>query len=68
VNRDRRDRVLDWREELNRLEPDLPNLPAAARLAVHATVEGFLREDAEAGIGPRVSEAALLARTLDDAA
>jgi hypothetical protein len=46
VNRDSRDRILDWREELRRLEPDLPRLPAAARLAVRTTVERFLREDA----------------------
>jgi len=43
---ERRDRILDWREELHRLEPELPDLPAAARRAVQAVVEDFLREDA----------------------
>ena len=62
VNRDCRDRIVDWREELSRLEPDLPRLPAAARLAVRTTVERFLREDAEAGAQMRQS------RALDDAA
>jgi len=46
VNRDRRDRILDWRDELRRLEPELPALPPAAQEAVRATVEAFLREDA----------------------
>jgi hypothetical protein len=60
VNRDRRDRILDWREELRRLEPDLPRLPRAAQEAIRATVERFLREDDEAGLRPRLA--------LDDAA
>jgi hypothetical protein len=64
VNRDRRDRVLDWREELRRLEPDLPQLPAAARQAVDATLLCFLLEDAEAGTEPVQA----IPRVLDPAA
>ena len=40
-----RDRILDWREELRRLEPELSNLPAAAQRAVRSVVEQFMRED-----------------------
>ncbi len=43
---DHRDRILDWEDELQRLAPDLPTLPEAARIAVAATVDQFLREDA----------------------
>ena len=68
MNRDRRDRVLDWHEELHRLEPDLPKLPGSARLAVEATVEHFLREDAETGGGLRTASARTLAHALDGAA
>jgi hypothetical protein len=57
---ERRDRILDWREELRRLEPELPELPAAAREAVLATVRRFLREDAEVHAAARPA--------LDDAA
>jgi hypothetical protein len=60
MNRDRRDRILDWREELRSLEPDLSRLPAAAQEAVRATVERFLREDAEVVLRPYLA--------LDDAA
>lgn len=41
-----RDRILDWRDELRRLEPNLPQLPLAARRAVRELVEAFLVEDA----------------------
>jgi hypothetical protein len=68
VNRDRRDRILDWREELERLEPDLPRLPAAARLAVRATVERFLREDTEAGLAPAGAREKARPRAFHDAA
>ena len=45
-----RDRVLDWRDELRRLEPDLPLLPPEARRAVRELIESFQREeDAEPG-------------------
>jgi hypothetical protein len=67
VNRDCRDRVLDWREELRRLEPDLPNLPPAARAAVEATLQRFLGEDAEAGSEP-AAEPALAIRDVLHAA
>ena len=36
VSLEHRDRVLDWRIELQRLEPELPSLPPAARRAVDA--------------------------------
>jgi hypothetical protein len=68
VNRDRRDRVLDWHEELRRLEPDLPKLPAAARQAVEATLRRFLLEDAEAGIEPSAEPARTIRSVLDHAA
>ena len=42
-----RDRILDWRTELARLEPHLSQLPAAARGAVLELVERFVREDGE---------------------
>ncbi len=54
-----RDRILDWHEELYRLEPELPDLPEEARRAVHALVESFRCEDA---LVPPVAVA------LDDAA
>ena len=44
---DRRDRVMDWHEELLRIAPRLFELPDAARQAVYDVVSGFLREDAE---------------------
>jgi hypothetical protein len=42
---DRRDRVLDWRDELRRLTPLLLELPAPARRAVMDAVAAFVRED-----------------------
>jgi hypothetical protein len=68
VNRDRRDRVLDWHEELQRLEPDLPTLPAAARVAVEDVLAHFLREDAEAGVELGAASARPLVHALHDAA
>jgi hypothetical protein len=47
VPTDRQDRVLDWHEELQRIAPHLGELPEAARQAVYAVVEGFMREDGE---------------------
>ncbi len=44
---DRRDRVLDWRDELRRVTPRLAELPLGARLAVLAVVATFVREDAD---------------------
>jgi len=43
---DRRDRVLDWHDELRRLTPLLAELPLAARLAIAEVVATFAREDA----------------------
>jgi hypothetical protein len=40
-----RDRILDWREELRRLEPELASLPAGAQRAVRRLVEQFRLED-----------------------
>ncbi len=57
VPTDRRDRVMDWEEELLRIAPWLFELPAAARQAVYDTVAGFMREDAEATL-PRLALAA----------
>jgi hypothetical protein len=44
---DRRDRVLDWRDELRRVTPRLAELPLGARLAVMQVVATFVREDAD---------------------
>jgi len=43
-----RERVLDWHEELLRIEPELVGLPAAARLAVLVVLVDFLEEDVAA--------------------
>ena len=43
---DRRDPILDWREELRRIAARLPELPAGARQAVEEVVTAFAREDA----------------------
>jgi len=40
------DRVLDWHEELRRIERHFPDLPVAARRAVVRVVERFRAEDA----------------------
>jgi hypothetical protein len=46
---DRRDRVLDWHDELRRVTPLLAELPLAARLAIAEVVATFAREDARDG-------------------
>jgi hypothetical protein len=46
VTPERRDRVPDWKDELRRLMPSLPELPEQARLAVSEVVVAFAREDA----------------------
>jgi hypothetical protein len=58
VPTDLRDRVLDWREELQRIAPQLNDLSDAARRAVYAVVEDFLREDAGRLDAPRLPQAA----------
>lgn len=55
---DRRDRVLDWQEELLRIAPRIFELPPAARQAVYDVVSGFLREDAEPAASALLSQAA----------
>jgi hypothetical protein len=42
---DRRERILDWRDELRRVTPLLAELPIGARLAVMEVVATFARED-----------------------
>jgi len=42
------DRVLDWHEELRRIERQFADLPAEARQAVRQVVERFRVEDAAA--------------------
>ena len=44
---ERRDRVLDWQEELQRITPRLSELPVAAQLTVSTVLVDFLREDVE---------------------
>ncbi len=44
---ERRDRIPDWKDELRRLMPSLPELPVQARLAVSEVVVSFAREDAD---------------------
>ena len=55
---DRRDRVLDWQEELLRIAPQIFELPVAARQAVYDVVSCFLREDAEPAASALLSQAA----------
>jgi len=43
---DRRDPILDWREELRRIALRFPDLPLPARKAVEEVVTAFAREDA----------------------
>jgi hypothetical protein len=54
----RRDRVMDWEEELLRIAPRLLELPVAARQAIYDTVACFMREDAEAVASTRLARAA----------
>jgi hypothetical protein len=58
VPTDLQDRVLDWREELLRIAPQLLELPSAARQAVSDVVADFMREDAGSAETPRLSQAA----------
>ena len=58
VSTDLRDRVMDWQEELLRIAPRLTELPDAARQAVYAVVEEFLREDSGFADTPRLARAA----------
>ena len=55
---DFRERVMDWHDELLRIAPRLSELPEAAREAVYAVVEDFLREDSGRADAPRLSNAA----------
>jgi hypothetical protein len=55
---DLRDRVQDWHEELLRIAPRLGELPDAARQAVYAVVEDFLREDSGLDDVPRLARVA----------
>ena len=50
--------MLDWQDELRRITPQLLELPAAARRALHDVVTDFLREDAGSADAPRVARAA----------
>jgi hypothetical protein len=49
---------MDWQEELLRIAPRLAELPDAARQAVYAVVEEFVREDSGFGDAPRLARAA----------
>ena len=49
---------MDWQEELLRIAPRLHELSDAARDAVYAVVDDFLREDAGRQDAPRLSQAA----------
>jgi hypothetical protein len=62
---DRRDRVLDWRDELRRVTPRLAEMPLGARLAVMQVVAAFVREDAD---DPAESLAEPRHRAISDAA
>ena len=48
VPTDLHDRIMDWHDELLRIAPRLHEMPDAARQAVYAVVEEFLREDSGA--------------------
>jgi len=52
------DRIMDWHDELMRIAPKLNEMPAAAREAVYAVVEDFLREDAGLADRPRLARVA----------
>jgi hypothetical protein len=52
------DRIMDWHDELMRIAPKLNEMPAAAREAVYAVVEDFLREDAGFVDRPRLARVA----------
>ena len=46
-----RDPMLDWHDELLRIEPELPGLPPAARQLIRELVAEFVAEDAAAEAG-----------------
>jgi hypothetical protein len=59
VPTDARDRVLDWQDELLRIEPRLVELPVAARQAIRDVVAAFQLEDAGApAAAPQFARAA----------
>jgi len=55
---DLHDRIMDWHDELLRIAPRLQEMPDAARQAVYAVVEEFLREDSGFADSDRVVRAA----------
>ena len=55
---DLHDRIMDWHDELLRIAPRLHEMPDAARQAVYAVVEEFLREDSGSADGRRAARAA----------
>jgi hypothetical protein len=65
---DRRDRVLDWHDELRRVTPRLAELPLAARLAIAEVVATFAREDARNGGDSSVETASRASRSISNAA
>ena len=52
------DRIMDWHDELLRIAPRLHEMPDAARKAVYAVVEEFLREDSGFADTSRIARAA----------
>jgi hypothetical protein len=58
VPTDLHDRIMDWHDELLRIAPRLSDLPDAARQAVYAVVEDFLREDSGLDDVPRLARVA----------
>jgi hypothetical protein len=46
LRRPAEDRVVDWRDEMRRIERQLPDLPVEARAAVQQVLERFRAEDA----------------------
>ena len=55
---DLHDRIMDWHDELLRIAPRLQEMPDAARQAVYAVVEEFLREDSGSADSRRAARAA----------
>ncbi|HVN62544.1 MAG TPA: hypothetical protein VMT59_14890 [Gaiellaceae bacterium] len=65
---ERRDRVLDWHDELRRVTPLLAELPLAARLAIAEVVATFAREDAGERGDSSVETPSRAGRTISNAA
>jgi hypothetical protein len=65
---DRRDRVLDWHDELRRVTPLLAELPLAARLAVAEVVATFAREDEREGGESSAETTSRASRSISNAA